>query len=1195
MGEQPVDRHAVGSRRAAWRVIASVEQPEKVIDVPVAAQHQAPTVQAVEKTVEVRQVQFLDRVADIPVSMQRQMLQKQVSELISEWFNAVKGVSDSEDLPLNVYREPLLQNKILRVIKKSRVTKYRDMLAEIAELEDYYNKLYEQSGMYLKHGIHEDSAVGVKSAEVLRVNTYKSEDEQFCLDEYVDRMKEGENDIYCITGESIAVVSSRKKGHEVLSVADPVDECAVHQPKELHGTKPKPTTNEGLELGDQDEKKEHEELKAEFEPLMNLTKDVPDDKVEMVIMSDRIVDSPCVLTTTEHGWSANTRWIMNAQARRDNSMTSDRVSKKTMEVNPTHPIMTELETRTSTDKSDKTVKASISLLTSGFNLDGPTQFAGRVHRGIEHGLRTQQRDSSQAVASNKQQQPQVARQPTRQERGKEWGERKKERKGERERGRSEREERESVKKGHRGRGQEGRKEEEESEAEEGRGEQVKEDVTGWTEVTRKRRRKMVQIFVKVDGYRVIPMEVSPADDKVEDVMKRIQKDEDVYVTMQGKVLRMSDVLKSCGVTDGCTVEVTSRLRGGGKRKDKKGHKERKRAVKPKGPEQKSEEEPKSDEGPALIQMDEVLRRIEGNEEFQKIIDWVSEGSEGEVQQKVQSYLATIRMSWMSKEQFEYLESGVWRAIDARRKERRERHNQRREEQEQRRQEEQEQEPEQEQGKKVRFGGEEEPLEETRAESTDEPEVTGRLVEVRTGRGSAGLVRGGDACRTDESSRKGKGKGNGGKGEHGSKGGVGSKGTQQVENLAMDEDEEADEENERGRVAPNMGAGGSHPQATSDLGRKEEEKNEARVLSWADCNDEEVEENQKEVEQEKETRQWETTEERPPGLEEEEMESEPKTQQEEKPSQVQSEQEAQEEERRVGEARELKRAQEAQEEERREQEAREKETKAQEARERRKAQEAREEERKAQEAREVEEKKAQEAREEQRRAQEAREEQRRAQEAREEQRRAQEAREEQRKAQEAREEQKRAQEAREEQKRAQEAQEDKRAQEERERLAREAKAQEEREREGGAHEERTEQDREAEAQGGHESDVKAQEGHDGEVKAQEGQGEDANSMHEECHVSNRHMTWWQNAWWVRVDNGPHMRSARGRRRTWRAARQAAEQVRIGNWVGETRGEERENWEQGRRGRKESNTLHLVIHLPTTSTPTTPTAAAAMRLQ
>ena len=163
---------------------------------------------------------------------------------------------------------------------------------------------------------------------------------------------------------------------------------------------------------------------------------------------------------------------------------------------------------------------------------------------------------------------------------------------------------------------------------------------------------------------------------------------------------------------------------------------------------------------------------------------------------------------------------------------------------------------------------------------------------------------------------------------------------------------------------------------------------------------------------------------------------------------------------------------------------------------------------------------------------------------------------------------------------------------------------------GAHEERkvqkerTEQEREVEAQGGHksdvkaqgghESDVKAQEGHGGEVKAQEEQGEDSNSLQEESHVSNRHMTWWHNAWWARVNNGPHLRTARDRRRVWRAATRAAQEVRD---TGKDAGGEREKREQGKTERTESNTLHVVFHFPTATTeiPTAAAAAAAVRLQ
>merc|ERR1719301_325402 len=203
-------------------------------------------------------------------------------------------------------------------------------------------------------------------------------------------MKEGQNDIYYITGESIAQVSSspflenlRKKGLEVIYMVDPIDEYAVQQLKEFDGKKLKSTTKEGLDVDDEDEKKKLEELKAEFEPLTKLMK---------VVISSRLADSPCVLTTSEYGWSANMERIMKAQALRDSSMSSYMQSKKTMEVNPKHSIMTELKKKAAADKSDKTVKDLIwllfdtSLLTSGFNLDEPTQFAGRIHRMIKLGL-----------------------------------------------------------------------------------------------------------------------------------------------------------------------------------------------------------------------------------------------------------------------------------------------------------------------------------------------------------------------------------------------------------------------------------------------------------------------------------------------------------------------------------------------------------------------------------------------------------------------------------------------------------------------------------------------------------------------------------------------------------------------------------------------------------------------------------------
>lgn len=213
-------------------------------------------------------------------------------------------------------------------------------------------------------------------------------------------MKEGQKDIYYITGESRQTVANSpflekltKKGYEVLYMTDPIDEYAVQQLKEFDNHKLRCCTKEGLEIDEtEEEKKKFEELKAEFEPLLKLIKEVLHDKVDKVVLSNRITDSPCVLVTTEFGWSANMERIMKAQALRDNSMTSYMVSKKTMEVNGHHSIMVEIKNKAAVDKSDKTVKDLIwllydtALLTSGFSLEEPTQFAARIHRMIKLGL-----------------------------------------------------------------------------------------------------------------------------------------------------------------------------------------------------------------------------------------------------------------------------------------------------------------------------------------------------------------------------------------------------------------------------------------------------------------------------------------------------------------------------------------------------------------------------------------------------------------------------------------------------------------------------------------------------------------------------------------------------------------------------------------------------------------------------------------
>ena len=324
------------------------------------------------------------------------------------------------------------------------------------------------------------------------------------------------------------------------------------------------------------------------------------------------------------------------------------------------------------------------------------------------------------------------------------------------------------------------------------------------------------------------------------------------MTMHGRVLKRNENLKRCGVTDGCTIQVTSRMRGGGRHKDKKSKVEKKQVMK---------QEPLKNEGPAILESEKeaVIRMLEETEEYRKIVDDVSGGSEVDMEWKMRYWASKLR----ERPGADILECGLRWAVEARRKGRDK-------QEEQRRQAKQGEKTEQEQSKQVRFG-EEQQLGKTGVENASKSEVMGRATELRTGRGSTGLVRGGDErCRADETSRKGKGKGNGGKGEHeGKGGGFGHSGKQQ----GMREREE-----ERVRMAPNMGAGGSHPQATSDPGEREmAEEKETRGMRWADCEDDEGKE---EEEREQETEEEESKKEQEEAESKKDQEAERKLEQEE---------------------------------------------------------------------------------------------------------------------------------------------------------------------------------------------------------------------------------------------------------------------------------------------------------------------------
>merc|ERR1711937_123622 len=361
---------------------------------------------------------YYGKASGMRLYVRKVLITDEFEDLMPRYLNFIRGVVDSDDLPLNVSRETLQQHKVLRVMGKKLVRKALEMLRKLAskqkkeeEKEDSsaddtneesgedateendYLQFWEAFGKNIKLGLIEDSSNRTKLSKLLRFkSSFDNGEKWHSLEEYVARMKENQANIYYISGSSMEEI--RSKNLEVIFLVDPIDEYAIQNLTEFDGKKLQSITKENLKFGDEEEvdKKRAELYTENFKGLTEWMKGIYGDKVEKIAVSNRVVDTPCLLVTSQYGYSANMERIMQSQAFADTKRSQYLVSKKTMEINPRHPIIIELQKRATENPSDDDTKdlAEIlydtALLNSGFQMEDAKSFARRMYKLFQAGL-----------------------------------------------------------------------------------------------------------------------------------------------------------------------------------------------------------------------------------------------------------------------------------------------------------------------------------------------------------------------------------------------------------------------------------------------------------------------------------------------------------------------------------------------------------------------------------------------------------------------------------------------------------------------------------------------------------------------------------------------------------------------------------------------------------------------------------------